>query len=76
LNFIKVSWNDKIDEIECSEGEFIDKFKKFGFEKAECSSIDCSCINNTEVYECSYVKEEPKKEGMIIMGKILKKSNI
>ena len=60
---------------EIHEGGFEDKFKLTGFEKKECSTIDCPAIGRSHVIECIAVKIEENKENATIHGKILKENS-
>ncbi|HME87002.1 MAG TPA: flavin reductase family protein [Candidatus Nanoarchaeia archaeon] len=70
LNIINATEKQK-DCSELEEGLFVDKFKVCGFKEEECNSIDCPCIEDAEVLECSIITL--KEEGNLVFctGKIL-----
>jgi flavin reductase (DIM6/NTAB) family NADH-FMN oxidoreductase RutF len=74
MNVIKESKKELAEKCEMLEGEFIDKFKELGFEKGECTSIDCPCIANTDVIECSVIEETRRGETIAFIAKEWKES--
>lgn len=60
-------------EFICSthHGRFEDKFKLANLDKIECNTIDSPAIGKCHVYECEFLKEQPEKDSIKIMGTII-----
>lgn len=71
VNILKSGFEKERDLCLMNEGRFTDKFKLAGFEKEECSSIDCPCIRDSEVYECEFEKETAAKDEIMLTGRVL-----
>ena len=76
INTPRLNFERERDLCKIHEGEFEDKFKLTGFEKKECTSIDCPSIDKSDVMECLASRIEENKENAIIHGKILKESRL
>ena len=71
INILNATERQK-DCCEIHEGRFTDKFNTCGFKKGECESIDCPCIENAEVIECSISQKTENKDEITYAAKVMK----
>lgn len=72
VNFVPYKMRKKAVECGSYSGEHLDKFAKFGLEKAECNRIDCPRLKGASAWlECEVVNELETGDHVLFVGKVV-----